>query len=107
MKIPATLYIPTRASDGQGGYTEVYGVGVLVWISGPIPGEEVKAEIDAREFVNQGDVIGISSNIYLAGGEEASEYYRVKRIDFVPGKIDKTMILEKIDRPFDLTMFES
>lgn len=64
MTFPVTRYEVTRTADSKGGYTEAYTNGTNVWVDGPLPGDELKFQVDAGETINQGDVIEVAGTAY-------------------------------------------
>ena len=60
---PHIAYRPTRASDGEGGYNEVLGVGRTIWGRVKVDAKEVIMAVKAPEPVKIGDIVGVQEEV--------------------------------------------
>lgn len=94
MKYPINRYRPTRASDGEGGFTVTLGTPVVMYAMFTAHKGETSALIDLYEDILINDVIGVTME------EDSTEgQYRVTALERQLGTQFKKASLERIQRP--------
>jgi hypothetical protein len=91
---PMNRYRPTRAPDGDGGFTETLGTPAVVFGIVEANKSSTTALFDMYEDVKIGDILGVTP-------EEASAeaLYRVKTSARVLDTTAKELSIERMDRP--------
>ena len=90
MKTPFTQYRPTRTADDSGGFTEGLSSGTVLWGTFELHKDIMRVVgIQLDEDIIVSDIITTQDNAN----------YRVMEIVQVPGTIEKTAMLERIDKP--------
>lgn len=88
VKFPCSKYRPTRAADGEGGFTETLGSASTLYGATKTHNNRVLFICDMHEDVEVGDLIVIES-----------ARYRVADVERTQGTRQKQCGLERVDRP--------
>ena len=87
---PITLYRPTKAPDGEGGWTETLAGAVVVYAALEEHDNKIAAVIEANEDVAAGDILDVDN-----------AQYRVIGLHHVAGTGWKKLDLERTERPIN------
>ena len=93
MRIPGTIYTPTRGSSQDGSWTPGLDEGRLIWVEGSLaPGFDLEMTTDAREAVKLDDIIVLEY-------KGKNLFYQVKAQVESQGSDYKTLTLKSVKSP--------